>query len=467
MKISGMMIIFLFLLVSSSVCSAEINSDLEKITLQKAVIFGLENNHDYKLAVSKLNQADEKVKAAWSQLMPVLESEASATRQYADTGVMSLSDGQYDFKLVQLKFAINPGVFYNSLQAAGNAYASAKADVARIKNDIEFSVIQNYFRILLSRETVELRRESVEVLKQNLKDVQSLYKTGSISKLELLQAQVQLKNQEPLLLEAENSYKTSLDVFNYTLGVKENTFIPDEGILSEKVMEVNEKYMDKDTEKLVEIAMKNRPEIIQLESKKEIAENSKSMNSSYYLWPTFSISGSYGYTKFLPNEVDLGISGPFSPDLSQISGNDEWQNTWQIRAAATYQWGALLPSDKSRADERENSEKIKEASEELVKLRHLIVISINSSYLKLCSSYITIQSQKENVAMAQEGLRIARESYRAGLIKNSELLNADLSLTTAKTGYINAINSYYIAAAELKKETGADVMSIVGKGDEK
>ncbi len=459
--------VIFFILMLIAPLAAEEKSIYEKITISQAVSTALENNHDYKLAVSRLNQSEKKVQAAWSQLVPVLESEAALTRQYAENGGMSLSDGQYDIKLAQMRFSINPGSFYNSLQLSRNSFVSAKEDVNKLRNEIEFTVIKNYFAVLLSDELFKLRKESIDVLKQNLKDVESQYKTGSISKLELLQAQVQLKNQEPILLDAENACNSAIDYFNYSLGADIRKYAPDEKILSEVVYPIDEKNMKEDIEKLIETALKNRPEIIQIEKKKEIAENSKNISSSYYLWPTFSISGSYGYTKLIPNEMDTGMTGPFAPDFSQMTGTDEWQNTWQVRAAATYRWGAVLPVDKSRAEERESSEKIKEASEELLKMKQLISISIKSNYFKLNSSYITIQSQKENVAMAQESFRIARESYKAGLIKNAELLNADLSLTTAKTGYINAINSYYMASAELKKETGTDISLLLNHGEQK
>ena len=96
-----------------------------------------------------------------------------------------------------------------------------------------------------------------------------------------------------------------------------------------------------------------------------------------------------------------------------------------------------------------------------MKLKRLISINISSGYSKLITSGLTIASQKENVETAEEGVRIARESFRAGVIKNSELLTSEFALTSAKTGYINAINSYYTALAELKKETGLTDYSII------
>ncbi len=437
----------------------------EKIPVEEALSIALKNNQDYKIALYRLKEAKEKVHGAWGQLMPTLESEASLLRQGAENGFMSLSDGQYDIKFVQLKLGINPGIFYNSLQLSQKNYSVAQEEVRRIKSTIEYNVIKSYFNVLLAGEMIKLRRESMELLKSNLKDVENMFRTGSVPRFEVLQAKVQLKSQEPLLLDAENNYTVALDTLNYNLGIGRVMYTADEEVLKSDLYRQPAGDGDKKIEYLSSVALKNRPEIIQLERRKEIAEHSRDIDSSYYLWPTFSVGGYYGVTKLLPNPVGLtiqpAVGPPITPDMSSLTGTSAWQNTWQVKVAATYRWGSLVPSDPVRAAEREEELKLKEAEEELLKLRRLIAISVHSNYSRLISSYLTIKSQKDNVETAAEGLRIAKESYRAGVIKNSDLLGAELSLTNARTSYINAVYGYYVSLAELKKEIGTDDERII------
>ncbi len=430
----------------------------ETISLDDAVRRALDNNREYKIAQLKAKEADEQVNMAWSQLMPLVESEASLTRQYADKGFMSLSDGQVDIKVVQLRFIINPGVFYNNLQVARNAYIVATEEMRRIRNEIVFNVIKGYFDYLFCGEIVALRKEAIDMYTSNLRDVENMYKKGSVPKFELLQAQVELKNQEPALLEAENNRRTALEIFNYLLGFDDNKYEPDRAILDVEVRSVSDADADARIERLVMLALKNRPEVMQVTKKGEIAEDAAERDSSYYLWPTFSVSGYYGYSQADPVTMDLPI------DMSQITGDDQWQETWQVRIAATYRWNSLLPFDSTRDSGRTEELKAGEAREELARIKRVISISVKASYNKLFTSYLTIQSQKDNVKTAEEGLRIARESYRAGLIKNSDLLSAQLGLTTARTGYINALYTYYVSLAALKKETCTEDDSVILEG---
>jgi outer membrane protein len=448
------------MVLSFSVSIYAASKEIKVITVQDAVNIALANNHDYKIAELKLKQADEKVKAVWGELFPVLESEAALTRQSAEKGFMSLSDGQVDIKLVQLKFGINPGIFYNSLQLSRESYTASKEEVRRIRAETEFAVIKSYFSLILSGEMIALRKESIDLLETNLKDVQNMYATGSIPKFDLLQAKVQLNSQQPLLLESENNYRTALELFNYTLGSSE-TYKADLSILEKNIEKVSPEDMDKKIETLTSAALKNRPELIQVEKNIQASQHKGNIYDSYYLWPTFSAGGYYGMTKSDPNSIDTGISGPFAPDFSQLSGDDKWQNNWQVRVAATYRWGSLFGADSGSSFSKEADLSVKQSQEELLKLKRLISINISSGYSKLITSGLTIASQKENVETAAEGVRIARESFRAGVIKNSELLSSELALTSAKTGYINAVNSYYTALAELKKETGLSDYSII------
>jgi len=453
-------VIFTMLLLSASYLKAEPAG----ITVDEAVRIALESNHDYKIADLRTRESEERVNAVWGQLMPVLESEASVLRQNAESGFMSMSDGQSDIKFIQMKFGINPGIFYNSLQASKKSYSASKEELRRIKSEVEYNVIKSYFDLLLADEMTVLKKESLEVLKVNLKDVKNMYGTGTVPKFEVLQAQVRMMNQEPELFSAESGGRVALEMFNHRLGGGRKLYTVNKEVLKGEVKPVLCNDPDRQIDMLTSVALKNRPEVIQIRKKIEIAEHTENAYSSYYLWPSFSVGGYYGMTKLEPNAIDATFSTPLgqvTPDLSGISGTDDWQNTWQVRVAATYRWGALFPADSVRAREREERLKVKEGEQELARLRSAISVSINSSYSKLLTAYMTINSQRENVKTAEEGLRIARESYRAGVIKNSELLASELALTSAKTSYINALYSYYVSLAELKRETGLEDEKII------
>lgn len=437
-----------------------LSADYKTISVEEAVKISLANNFDYKIAELKMKEADERVNAVWGELFPVLESEASFSRQDADKGIMSLSDGSLDLKFVQMKFGINPGTFYNSLQTSRSLYGVSREEMRRVKSDIELQVIKSYFSLILYEEMITLRKEAIALFESNLKDVKNMYSTGSLPRFDFLQAQVELNSQKPLLYAAENDYRTSLDNFNYLLG-SSDLYKADFASLERNIEKISYENENQKIEALVSYAMKSRPEIIQIQKKMETAEHKKNLYESYYIWPTFVIGGYYGMTKADPNKVDMGLPNNLNPDLSQIAGDNKWQNNWQVNVSATYRWGSLFRLDSAGAHAREEKLAMQEAAEEMMRLKKRILINISSSYSRLFTAYQTILSEKDNVETANEGFRIARESFKAGVIKNSDLISSQYLLTTAKINYINAINSYYTALAELKREAALTDISII------
>lgn len=437
---------------------------LRAISVEEAVSTALGNNHEYKIAKRKLKQAGERVNRVWGTLLPAISSEASAWRQDAETGFMSLSEGQYGLKIVQLQFAVNPGFFYNTLKGAREGCEIARRELRRIKSAIEYRTIKSYFDVILAGEMVSLRKNSIKVLEENLDNVKNLYNTGSVPEFELLQAEAELESRKPLLREAQARHDIALDLFNFQLGYDTIKYRPDKSIISRQRELVPEN--SDIIKRLEDLAMKNRPEILQLTSRKSIARHAADAQEALYIWPVFSIGGYYGKTYMLPRELDLGLNAgtPVEADLSQITGKREWQDTWRVGAAATYRWDMLLPVNSERAKEREKEEKIFEIKEKINEVKRLTAISIRSVFAKLKTACDTIESRKKNIETAEEGLRVARESYNAGVIKNSDLLKAELLVSRAKTGYIKAVNDYYVYGAELKREVGTDVEDMIFKG---
>ncbi len=432
-----------------------------KIAVDEAVRMALANNREYRIALTRLAQAKERVNGEWGKLFPVLESEASLARQYAESGFMSLTDGQYDIRFVQIRLGVNPGIFYNSLAASRAAYAAAKEEVRRVKGETESTVIRTYFGALAAGEMITLRRESLDLLKSNLKDVENLFRTGSVPRSSFSRPWCSSKVRSRCSSRPRTITSSCSTPSISTSGAAPFVTSPTNRYWKANPTGWPAGDHTAKKEALVRTALRNRPEIIQIEMKRDAESHARMAQSSFYLWPTFSVSGSYGRTMYLPNRVDLGMPPAMSPDLSQISGSEDWQTTWQVRAAATYRWGALIPADQNRALEREAAGREKEAGERLEQLKRRIEISVNAEYSRLVTACLTIRSQKDNVSTAEEGLRIARESYRAGVIKNSELLSAELARTNARAGYINAINAYYGSLAELGREIGSDEDSII------
>jgi outer membrane protein TolC len=434
----------------------------QEISLTQAVDIALSNNREMKAARSRAEQAKSKVAQAWSDLIPTIETSATAVRQGAESGINSMSDGSYDIRIIQASLFINPGVFYNTLQIASYENAYQREELRRIHFQVAADTIRAYFSVIRASELVKTRKDSQTQLKSNYADVQNLFRSGSVPRLDLLQAEIQYKNSIPLLMEAEQQMQAAIDNLNLVLGSENIRYdsstavIPSPGKLAksdEAVVEI-----------LTQMALKNRPEIIELDIRGQQSSHAAAAQRSLYLWPTFFAQANFGYNRSLmdsqpapQNPTEAAVQRA----MASVAGNSDWQQTWQIRAGATYRWNGIMPFDKASQKEKEETLKAEEIALYCAQLKQSVGNAVRRNYLALKTARETIDIRRDTIATAEEGLRIARESYRAGIIKNSELLTAETTLSAARASYIDSLYNFYVSIAELTREAGTEAESII------
>jgi outer membrane protein len=88
-------------------------------------------------------------------------------------------------------------------------------------------------------------------------------------------------------------------------------------------------------------------------------------------------------------------------------------------------------------------------------LRDAIALDVTETYLSLLEAWNEIEAARENVAQAEENHRVTIGRFKEGLATNTEMLDAQVLLTSARTTRESAMADYLIAQADLARATGA------------
>ncbi len=435
--------------------------------LEDAISASLENNNRYKIAREKVREKDLKVREVWGELWPDFGSSASATLWGADKGTLTGNDGELGVQIVKGSFAVNPGGFYNRLQATREERIISINEERRVKADTTVNTIQLYYRILLSDDVVKLRSDSVKALEENLRVVEAGYKSGSYTKLAFLRAGVSAANEKTRLVNAIEESEQARSAFNLHLGRDIDTPVAldsralqlesqeDKVLMSMKADERKNRYSD-----LVAIALKNRPELLQLNHKKEFYNSKSREAESVYMWPTLFANGSYGSTKLINPQGDKDYGDPtVTMILNGINSEYNprgWNNSWNFTVGATYRWGALSPLDPSGPKSDGFKSLSSQTDMEIEEFVRSIKLEIQDCLLKLESASSSISTQKENIKTADESFRVAVIQFRNGIIDNTELLNANVGLSNARTLYVQSLFDFQVAKAKLNRALGMD-----------
>src|SRR5438094_2019220 len=81
------------------------------------------------------------------------------------------------------------------------------------------TVKTQFYQIVVNRELVSVNEQSVHLLEAQLKDQQNRFEAGTVPRFNVLQAEVALYNQLPLLISAQNNLRISKIVLAKTLGL--------------------------------------------------------------------------------------------------------------------------------------------------------------------------------------------------------------------------------------------------------
>lgn len=88
-------------------------------------------------------------------------------------------------------------------------------------------------------------------------------------------------------------------------------------------------------------------------------------------------------------------------------------------------------------------------------LRQRIAIEVRQAYLDLASARQQVDAARERQQFAQQEVDQARERFRSGVATNADVITALLDLDSARTGLIDALNSYQTARVSLARALGA------------
>jgi outer membrane protein TolC len=462
-KKSGILFLFLLLSVSHSAAAAQF------LTLHDAVSSALDNDKSYLSVKEQVNESRLKEREAWGQLWPDIGTSFAATKVGAEKGPNNEIYGEYDFSFITGTLAINPGIFYNTLKGAREGHLYAVNEERRSRAETTVRAIKLYYTVILDREILQLRENSVKALEENLRVITAAYKNGSMTNLDFLRAQVSTANEKTRLIAAESSLRNAKASLNVMMGkdLSEKIEIdPKASTVTDDELRIFASLSEKDEANKIAMmtteAMKNRPELVQLTAKKGIAEAKENAASAVYIWPTFSVSGNYGTSEILNKSFTYPAdsSGILLKEISQEFSPNGWNKGWSVTAAASYKFGALSPLDASHARAGQFESQARQTNLEMEGLVQKIQLDIQQGLLKMESAASGILSQKENILSAEEYFRVASLQFRNGMIDNTKLLEANVELQNAKTMYSQALFDMETAKAEINRAIGYDYFAL-------
>ena len=142
---------------------------------------------------------------------------------------------------------------------------SSRYDENNAVVQLAYNVKQAYYGVLSSKLNEDIYKKSIEEYDQHLAQAKAFFQAGTVSKIDVTTAQVNLSNAKLNYIKAEDSYKTSIATLNNVLGLPD---APEYSIADTLTYKNNVKVgSNANTEKIINAA-----------NKKTVNSNHKSKN---------------------------------------------------------------------------------------------------------------------------------------------------------------------------------------------
>jgi outer membrane protein TolC len=327
------------------------------------------------------------------------------------------------FKATQLLF--DGGATIAGIKAGSAAYDSAFFSLRSVIDNIVSQVINQFYQVVLNRALIVAQEQNVALLQQQVKDQQNRYEAGTVPRFNVLQAEVQLANALPPLIQAQNAYRISTYQLVRLLGMDYPRGHPSEvpfnvvGTLGYSLRKI-------DTDTSIRVAIARNPSL--KAQRQTILANASNVTVAIAGWfPSINANAGYEFTNDLGSQnLSNAIGGWF------FGGTGTW-NAWD--GGATYgrvtQAKAQLMQAKNNYDNGVRQ----------------VVLDVQQAISNLQQAQETIESQTASVVQATEALRLSKERLDAGAGTQLDVLNAQVQLLQAQTNVLQARFDYIAAMA--------------------
>src|SRR5206468_3184647 len=129
-----------------------------------------------------------------------------------------LSDISYSISVIGTQLIFN-GTTFNQIRGTFFQRDSAYFSFRNILDQLLATVKTQFYQVVVNRELIKVQEQSVHLLESQLKDQQNRFEAGTVPRFNVLQAEVALYNQLPLLITAQNNYRISKITLAKTLGL--------------------------------------------------------------------------------------------------------------------------------------------------------------------------------------------------------------------------------------------------------
>ena len=370
--------------------------------------------------------ADEDVAAASTALEPVLRWTASITKSFGrgqssrtfgaqDTGSLVVQ-GQLIAELLLYDF----GATALGIEAAKETVLATRQTLVSIEQQVMLRAVQAYMGMVETNEFVDLRKNNVRLLTQELRAARNRFEVGEVTRTDVALAEARLAQAQSGLATAQGNLQRAIEEYTNVVGRNPGALTSPPSAPKVANSEASAKAL----------AVRNHPDLVAAQHQVKAAELNI-LRAKAAVSPRVTANGRLTASDTL-NSSNYTRDGSIGIEVGGV----------------IYQGGALASGVRramaSRDAQRGN----------LHIIQRDVKQNVGNAYAQLSSVRSSLMASEERIKAARVAFRGVREEATLGARTTLDVLDAEQELLDAEASRISAQADLYVAAYSVLQSTG-------------
>ncbi len=419
------------------------DKDVQKISVEDAVILTADNNISLKKQRINLDLLEKTDRYSWNSISPTIGlsagySDSFVSGAWNDGKYTSIDTGNGGWNIgASLSLRFTPALFA-SMKTAELNYQNGIISYEEYLRSLEMTVRKNFYSLIFRKENIALQERNMETARLRYENNKDKYSRGQLSELELLTSQYQYESLKPKIEGDINTFQNELALFKQTLGLEQSAEIELIGSMDDVIPPEN-------------LTLDVKIEAIPSIKKTAASIEAKKINlasSRFTVWGP-SLSATYSYA--LRGKAESGASSSGADSLSvNLSIPLDGYLPWSTGALGIENQKAGLEQLRLQYEDEKTS----------------MALSIENKIKSLNQMKSQIESQDKSVELAQRAYDMTLRAYNAGSRDLYTLQSASDSLMSARITRQQQLYSIFVAVLDLENTLGLPFGSLGDKNQD-
>ncbi len=417
------------------VCSAGLPFAASAETLESALARAYGNNPSLNAQRANTRATDENVAQAKAGYRPRVTGTADINVTYSEVE----SGGTISERTTSSRgagVAINQNLFNgfrtrNSVRGAESGVLSSRETLRSTEQDTLFDAATVYMDVLRDTALLNLERNNVEVLEEQLRQTQDRFNVGEVTRTDVAQAEAALARAQARVSQAEANLRASIGFYRQVVGVEPRSLAPGRPL---------DRLVPRSIEAALRLGQEEHPALKAALHAVDVAELQVRVTEGE-LYPTLDVRGS------LERRQDRVLSA--DPPAAQPSGTDASRASVVASLTVPIYEGGQVYSRVRQAKETAGQRRLEADS-----IRDQVRADVVFRWGQYEAARAQIVAGQAEVEAAETALAGVREEARVGQRTTLDVLNAQQTLLNARVNLITAQRDRVVASYAVVRATG-------------